>query len=899
MNGSLVPLDDEVDESRLMLLLEENQKRKKKPPDRKTLPPTTQVARAEPESTGIIADYEDYKLNPEVFRQLTFVWEAPKCDMFATQDNRQVKKFCSFTENDRKHPDLHQFDAFSILWNQDRLYYANPPFSKIRKVIEHICKSKTKRILLIAPVGKHDEALWKLLVSDPIILDTVDNTNLFLPPQTCNANVGVGKTPWKETAAWMLSGCENSHTMFNKLFQPKFVKLSDVLKGKTKTTPTPRQNPANLNMATAYLMNESKPIKEEKFKTITAALQAKWDDVKEFAGESAFQQYDIPPNENETEILTKNTPFFTYVTIKGYNVVAVIDPGSGLTAISKHKHLEDLFPVKERRDLPQVNIRGVGKDKASSYIKNKIAFQGLQGQYIYVYPTFLVLNMPDPVIIIGNDTISKMALCTMTDGSNPFAVSLHFPDYIIPGSIKGEVPKDHLKFNAKIVDGIARLIDITPYETKHDWQPENTESSQAYISMIEQVEAITQIPIPYSFFAEHDSEITNAQCVEVLTHKSLPCKSKDPKLLTMQQFQVLTEVFGLTTNDSAYRIPEFEKLLETDFAVNLERDKFVIYTLLLILRRFPKAFSFPGNEIGRFTEIPFELQLSKGLPPNQPIRKYNAKDNEIIIKWLEELMRLKVYSLVPHTPFASDIYVVHKPGRKPRPTGDYRLLNLYTTSTPLNINHMQRVLDWTTNADFEFISDCDNNKGFYQCEVEPKSRHLLALRTPLGIAVPECCSMGPKQVPGHFQMVQSHVIGPANWKGIAAFVDNIHIKGKDAFWQLFHIGYLLHRKVQYNMTLGMDKCRWLQDNLCSLGFRVSYGKISPDPEKIEVVFRQGKPQNVAELRSYNGLLSFYARFYPQYASKFAIFQDIVNEGLTKFFAANPREKTGKKDHDKK
>ena len=149
-------------------------------------------------------DNEDYKLHPSVFQQLCFIHGTPAYDLFATQDNRQVKRFCSLSEADWNHEDLLHFDAFKLMWNKDTLYYANPPFSKIKEVIEKLKESETKRLLLITPVERYKNLLWDLSINDPIILDTVETKDLFLPPNKQQDVKGIGDTPWKETAAWMV-----------------------------------------------------------------------------------------------------------------------------------------------------------------------------------------------------------------------------------------------------------------------------------------------------------------------------------------------------------------------------------------------------------------------------------------------------------------------------------------------------------------------------------------------------------------------------------------------------------------------------------------------------------------------------------------------------------------------
>jgi hypothetical protein len=158
--------------------------------------------------------------------------------------------------------------------------------------------------------------------------------------------------------------------------------------------------------------------------------------------------------------------------------------------------------------------------------------------------------------------------------------------------------------------------------------------------------------------------------------------------------------------------------------------------------------------------------------------------------------------------------------------------------------------------------------------------------------------MGPKQVPGHFTKVMNHVMGPGNWRGLAAFVDDLHAKGTDAFLQLLWIGFILHRMIKFNMTFDLAKCHWLMEKLTALGFLTRNMTISPDPGKVEALLKLRKPEDLSELRSYIGMLTFYSRFFPEYASQFQSLQAPVrvNAGLERFVKDNLRDKPSKKDN---
>jgi hypothetical protein len=102
-------------------------KKTPKPPDLdpiENFDPGLFAAAADP-APGI--DRDNWKLNPIAFRHLECVFATPYMDLFATQDNRQTRRFCSAGPGDWHHPDLIAKSAYDLdnVWSVNALLYAN------------------------------------------------------------------------------------------------------------------------------------------------------------------------------------------------------------------------------------------------------------------------------------------------------------------------------------------------------------------------------------------------------------------------------------------------------------------------------------------------------------------------------------------------------------------------------------------------------------------------------------------------------------------------------------------------------------------------------------------------------------------------------------------------------
>ena len=73
---------------------------------------------------------------------------------------------------------------------------------------------------------------------------------------------------------------------------------------------------------------------------------------------------------------------------------------------------------------------------------------------------------------------------------------------------------------------------------------------------------------------------------------------------------------------------------------------------------------------------------------------------------------------------------------------------------------------------------------------------------------------------------------------------------------------VLKRMENAGLHLKKDKCAFLAPSVVYLRYKVDAQGIHPVAEKVKAIQEAPRPQNVTELKSYRGLLTYYSRFLP-------------------------------------
>uniref|UniRef100_A0A914WIF7 RNA-directed DNA polymerase n=1 Tax=Plectus sambesii TaxID=2011161 RepID=A0A914WIF7_9BILA len=278
-------------------------------------------------------------------------------------------------------------------------------------------------------------------------------------------------------------------------------------------------------------------------------------------------------------------------------------------------------------------------------------------------------------------------------------------------------------------------------------------------------------------------------------------------------------------------------------------------TITELQAEFPDVFR-PG--LGRCTKTKAVLQLEPNASPvfrrSRPVPHAAVADVE---DELDRLVDMGVLSSTNYSDWAAPIVVVKKSNGRIRLCADYSTglndslkLHQYPLPVPEDI--------FSTLNGGRYFSLIDFSEAYLQIEVADESKDLLTIATHRGLYRFNRLPFGVKSAPGIFQQIVNAML--ADVKGATAYLDDVIVVGKDIADHRKNLRETFRRIADYGFRVQLDKCSFFKHEIKYLGFVVDAQGRRPDPAKIAAIVNMPNPTDLATLRSFLGMLSYYGNF---------------------------------------
>ena len=124
-------------------------------------------------------------------------------------------------------------------------------------------------------------------------------------------------------------------------------------------------------------------------------------------------------------------------------------------------------------------------------------------------------------------------------------------------------------------------------------------------------------------------------------------------------------------------------------------------------------------------------------------------------------------------------------------------------------------------------------------------------------------SYGIASAPAVFQSKMESVL--EDIECVAVYFDDIFVSGKTREAHDRNLRKVLERLVKHGLTVRKGKCVFAKESISFLGYELSEQGVHISQEKIDAIVNMKAPENVAELQSFLGVLTFFSHFIRNYA----------------------------------
>ena len=308
-----------------------------------------------------------------------------------------------------------------------------------------------------------------------------------------------------------------------------------------------------------------------------------------------------------------------------------------------------------------------------------------------------------------------------------------------------------------------------------------------------------------------------------------------------------------TKPDIATAIVDQDALTAT-IGPNVNREK-----MMLVLERNVLAFQPHFHEAVEH-EHSFRIEVrDPTLLPRKGPRRLSRNDSLIVDQQVQELVSLGIIR-PSSSSVSSPIVLVKYADKSSRLCVDYRELNAATTDLRYPTRNLREVVDRI--AGKRFLGKIDLFKGYHQIAMDPSSIYLTAFATNKGLFEYVRLPFGLKNAPSAFQQHMDRVFADLLFRICEIYLDDIIIFGdtEDDFLQ--NVETVLKRLIDARLTAKVSKCLFGYLELPFLGFLVSSTGYRMDPSRSEAVTKMSPPESRKQLRSFLGLINYFASFIP-------------------------------------
>ena len=323
--------------------------------------------------------------------------------------------------------------------------------------------------------------------------------------------------------------------------------------------------------------------------------------------------------------------------------------------------------------------------------------------------------------------------------------------------------------------------------------------------------------------------------------------------------QIIEPAQNEQKRDNKVLTPELQQMLSKIKGLSRTQKQKVKNLILRNSTLFAKS----DKDLGRTDVVKHKIDTGKNKPIKQSLRRVPVHLRNEVNKQMDDMLERNVIE-PSSSPWSSGIVLVQKKDGSTRFCVDYRRLNAATIKDAYPLPRIDESLDHLSGACW--FSTLDLCSGFWQVEMEPEDKPKTAFVTNRGLYQFRVMPFGLCNAPATFERLMETVLFGLQWDICLIYMDDIIVFGKSFEDMLKNLDVVFSRLAAAGLKLKAKKSNLFAKQVEFLGHLVSDKGVSTDPRKIQIIKDWQEPTNVAELRSFLGLCSYYRKFIKNFAS---------------------------------
>jgi hypothetical protein len=278
----------------------------------------------------------------------------------------------------------------------------------------------------------------------------------------------------------------------------------------------------------------------------------------------------------------------------------------------------------------------------------------------------------------------------------------------------------------------------------------------------------------------------------------------------------------------------------------------------------------PCNNAG---EIQIRLMNPHAPPVCIPPRRTSKANETVIEQKLDDMLAQGIIRPSVST-YSSPVVIVRKPGADPRFCIDYKGLNklLLRPAYPMKDTRVL-IRNLVGNQYFGIL---DLKSGFHQIQLSTESIMYTAFATHRGLYEFLKLPFGICIAPQEFQQIMSRLLHGI--PGVDVYVDDVIIAAPTAELFVERVRDTFRRLQNAELRIKPSKCKLGVSTVVFLGHQVDGTGVQLTKDRREAFLLLKCPTNIAELRTFLGMTTYFRQFIPDFALLAKPLLDLLKKG---------------------